>query len=156
MSIAFVLFAIIVLIDQLNLIHIAGHSMALHGNKLIIGCIGLFLCGILPAFGVGYYAIVGVFFFLLGLSPLAAFPIMMVACALQEPFTTIMLLHARKVPLKAVFYVSLTGCLGVAVAAPIVTHLNLTALRWLLFIVVSYNAYNMILAYKKGKREENA
>ncbi len=43
MSIAFVLFAIIVLIDQLNLIHIAGHSMALHGNKLIIGCIGLFL-----------------------------------------------------------------------------------------------------------------
>jgi predicted membrane channel-forming protein YqfA (hemolysin III family) len=57
---------------------------------------------------------------------------------------------------RIIFYVSLSGCLGVAVAAPIVTHLNLSALRWLLFLVVSYNAYGMVRAYRKGKREENA
>lgn len=147
MASAFILLALLILCNQFNLLPIGGNEALLRGWKLWAGFFGMIVCGFLPALGVGLFALVQVLLFLLGLSPLVAFPVMTTAGALQQPLTSSGFLLNHRVPIRRTIIVSLAGIVGVLITVPFVTHLSMYLLRWLLLAIVVYNATMMLRAY---------
>jgi uncharacterized membrane protein YfcA len=90
--------------------------------------------------------------FLLGASPMIAFPIMMTAGAMQQPLTTMVFLQQRKIPLKKTLILSLSGCIGVFITLPIFYHLTITWLHLLLLMILIYNFLAIGHSYLKSKR----
>lgn len=149
MATAFVIMAILVLCSQMHWLPMGGTATILTQQQLIVGFIGTIICGALPAFGVGLFAAIEVLLFMLGLSPLAAFPIMTCAGAIQQPLTAITFTIKKRIPIKEALWLGTFGIIGVAIAVPMVTHLSIRLLRWLLFAILCYNATGMIRAYLK-------
>lgn len=152
MMVAFLGLVILLLCKAFSLFPMGGVATALVGWKLWAGCIGLFFAGILVAFGVGLFAVVEGILFLLGMSPLVAFPIMTTAGALQQPFTTITFTLNNKIPLKPVLVISLAGIIGVFIGLAIVSHLSFSALHWLLIAILLFNVYGIGRSYFKCKK----
>ena len=90
--------------------------------------------------------------FLLGMSPLVAFPIMTAAGAIQQPVTVMAFIFSGKVPLRKAVIVSLFGIIGVFIGFQIVTMLSTEQLQWLLVIVITYNTVGLIRAYRKSRK----
>ena len=87
MGIALLFIAFLLLSGQMGWIAGLGTGTAigLSGTKLFIGIIIFFVLGALMSAGVGLYAPAMAAVYLLGMSPLVAFPIMMGACAFFMP-----------------------------------------------------------------------
>lgn len=147
MAVSFVLMALVILANQLHWLPLGGQALVLSHWKLVIGFFGMIVCGFLPSLGVGLFAVVEILLFLLGLSPLVAFPIMTTAGALQQPLTGSAFIYHGKVPLKKMLIISLAGVLGVMITVPFVAHLSLEKLRWLLLAIVIYNAVTLGYSY---------
>jgi uncharacterized membrane protein YfcA len=81
---------------------------------------------------------------LLGLNPLAAFPIMMGACGLVQPVAGLRFLTTGRFAWGPAIGLTLGGVVGVLVAAYIVKQLPVTALRWLVIVVVAYASIMML------------
>ena len=152
MAVAFVGIAVLILLKQLDLLPISGHDTLLRSWKLWVGFFAMIICGSLPAVGVGLFALVESTLFLLGLSPLIAFPIMTTAGALQQPLTTVTFLLHGKIPLKQVLLISCIGVIAVLIVVPLVSHLSLSGVRWLLLAVLIYNSASMFKSYIKEKK----
>jgi hypothetical protein len=60
---------------------------------------------------------------------------------MQQPLTTLVFLKQNKIPLKRTLILSLSGCLGVFIALPIVSHLTT---NWLHMLLVGIMLYNFI------------
>lgn len=131
--------ALMILASKLGLLPVGGDLMALRGLPFVAGIIGMLLTGILPAIGVGAYAPTQVILFLLGMNPLAAFPIMTASAAFQQSVVGLTFIRKGQLALKPSCVISLAGIAGVLVAAPLVTYINSASLRWLLLSVVLYN-----------------
>ena len=89
MLITFMISAALLVLNKFHLLNIGGELTYVRGDKLIILAVVMLLAGMLPAFGVGYYSIVLVIIFMLGISPIVAYPIMTTASAVQMPMTAI-------------------------------------------------------------------
>lgn len=135
--------AILIIANKLGLLPIGGELMSLHGIWLVAGIVGMLLTGTLPAIGVGSYAPTLVILFLLGMSPLAAFPIMTASGAILQSTAALVFIARKQVAIKASLILSLTGVLGVLVAAPMITYINSDSLRWLLLAIVLYNVHRL-------------
>lgn len=131
--------ALIIVASKMGLLPVGGDLMALHGMWLVAGVLGMFLSGALPAIGVGAYAPTQIMLFMLGMSPIAAFPIMTAAGAFQQSVAALTFIQRRQVAIKASIIIALAGVVGVLVAAPVITYINPDNLRWLLLAVVLYN-----------------
>lgn len=156
MLIAFPTIILLILSNELHWLPIGGNKIALQGNELVFGFIGLFVAGSLTSAGVGLFALTQAVLFCLGMSPLVAFPIMTTAGALQQPLTTGIFVLKNKVPLKKSLLIGLYGIVGVLLAIPAITHLNTTKLHCLLIIVLTYNTIMMGLGYLKHRRAQHA
>ena len=143
MLIAFIVMTIALLANQVGWLHIAGTAQTLHGTKLLLGFIGMVIAGMLTCVGVGIYSVIQIILLLLGLTPWIAFPIMTTAGAIQQSFATSTLTLTSKVPLKPALLMTFVGIIGVAIALPMVTHLSIDKLHWLLLIIVFYNVIMM-------------
>lgn len=143
MLITFPVVIFLILSNQFHWLPVGGEKIALQGHELILGFIGLFIAGTLTSAGVGLFAMVQAILFCLGMSPLVAFPIMTAAGALQQPLSTGIFVFQNKVPLKKTMYISIAGIAGVLLAIPVITHLNVTKLHFLLVGVLSYNTVMM-------------
>ena len=139
MMCCFLLIIGLLLSRQFNLLPIGGEAVALHSWKLMIGFVALVVCGALTSVGIGLFVMVQSVLFLLGVSPLVAFPIMMTAGAMQQPLTTLVFLQQNKIPLKKTLIVSLAGCLGVLITVPVFNYLTITWLHSLLVVILIYN-----------------
>ncbi len=73
----------------------------------------MIICGALTSVGIGLFVMVQGVLFLLNVSPVVAFPIMMTAGAMQQPLTTLVFVQQNKIPLKKTLILSLAGCIGV-------------------------------------------
>jgi uncharacterized membrane protein YfcA len=102
--------------------------------------------------GVGLYAPCLILVTLLGMNPLAAFPIMMGSCALLMPVGGARFVRARHYSPGAALGLACGGIPGVLCAAFIVRSLPLEWLRWLVVVVVVYAALLMLFS----ARRENA
>jgi uncharacterized membrane protein YfcA len=136
---AFTFIIILLLCDHWHILPIGGNAMALHANKLLIGFLGMIVCGALTSAGIGLFVMVQSLLFLLNVSPLVAFPIMTTAGAMQQPLTAWVFLRAGKIPLKKTLILSLGGCLGVGLTLLFFHELTTTALRSILLGILVYN-----------------
>jgi len=88
---------------------------------------------------------------LLGMSPRAAFPIMMGSCAFMMPVGGIRFIRGGAYHLRAAVGLALGGIPGVLAAAFLVRSLSLSALHWMVIIVVVYAAIVMLRSAKVGQ-----
>ena len=105
------------------------------------------LCGMLTCAGVGLFVMVQSVLFVLNMSPMVAFPIMMTAGALQQPLTTLTFVKKTTLPLKKSASLVWRGVWGVFVALPIFHLLSTKTLRLLLLGVLVFNALTIGRAY---------
>lgn len=119
-------------------------ATALTGIKLVIGVVINFFLGALMTIGVGLYAPCMAMVYMLGLSPLVAFPVMMGSCAGLMPIASLNFVkegdYARKVSLA----ITVGGIIGVYIAANFVTGLDLNVLTYIIICVILYTGVTYI------------
>ncbi len=136
--------ALLFLVKNLDWMPGSGDALALHGPTLIFAVGVNFLLGALMMLGVGLFAPCLILVSLLGMSPLAAFPIMMGSCALLMPVGGARFVSSGRYNVSAALGLAIGGIPGVLVAAFIVRSLPIAWLRWLVLIVVVYAALQML------------
>jgi uncharacterized membrane protein YfcA len=127
-----------------------GDALGLHGSRLLFAVAVNVLLGALMMLGVGLYAPCLILLSLLGMSPLAAFPIMMGSCGLLMPVGGARFVRSGRYNLSAALGLALGGLPGVLIAAFLVKSMPLVWLSWLVIIVVVYAALQML----KSARED--
>ena len=150
MALALTATGIIVLCQLLGIFPGGGEAIGLTGAKLVIGVVANFILGALMTAGIGLYAPCMALVYLLGMSPLVAFPIMMGSCAYLMPVASIKFVKEGAYNLKASLAITILGTVGVFIAAYIVKSLPLTVLKWLVTAVMFYTAFTLFQASKKA------
>jgi len=121
-----------------------GTAMSLGGWKFGLAVGINFILGALMSAGIGMYAPCMITLALMGMHPLAAFPIMMGACALLQPVASLRFFQTGKFAWGPSLGLAFGGVVGVLIAAYIVKTLPLVALRWLVIVVIAYAAFAML------------
>ena len=142
LSVAAVLFTLM----NLEQLPSGGAALELEGAKLVAAVSINFVLGALMTLGIGLYAPCLILVSLLGMNPIAAFPIMMGSCAVLMPVAAVRFVRDRKYDLRAALGLTLGGIPAVLLAAYVVRSLPLTWLRWLVVIIVLYAAALMLLS----------
>ena len=132
------------LMSQLKWFPVGGTALELHGWRLAIGIVGNLVLGAIMTLGIGLYAPCITLISLLGMDPAAAFPIMMGSCAFLMPVASARFIRRRAYSAPVALGLAVGGLLGVPLAAFVVKSLPLTALRWLVIVVVVYAAVLML------------
>jgi uncharacterized membrane protein YfcA len=145
--------ASVMLMQQLQVIPGGGEALALTGGRLLIGLAGNFVLGMLMMLGIGLYAPCMILIYLLGMAPIAAFPIMMGSCAFLMPVSSIKFVKERSFHPQAALGLAVGGLPAVLIAAFVVRSLPLSAVRWLVVVVVIYTAVNMLLTAQSEEPE---
>ena len=154
MGLALVAAGIFFIMKNLNILQGGGNALGLSGTLLWIGVAGNFILGALMTIGIGLYAPAMIMVALLGMSPIAAFPIMMGSCAFLMPIAGWRFIKFDAYTLKAAVGLTIGGIPGVLAAAFIVKSLNVTALRWLVAAVVIYTAITMLRSAMVERAQE--
>jgi uncharacterized membrane protein YfcA len=144
MGFALLAAASLMLMTQLGLGVSGGNALELRGAVLIAGLVGNFSLGALMTLGIGLYAPCLILVSLLGMDPRAAFPIMMGSCAFLMPVAGMRFIKEGSYSLRASVVLAVAGIPAVLIAAYIVKQLPLTAVRWLVVLVVVYTAVTML------------
>ena len=119
-------------------------TLALGGGLFWLGIFGNFLLGALMSLGIGLYAPCMALVGILGMNPQAAFPIMMGSCAFLMPIASMRFIAKGRYSMGPALGLALGGIPGVLIAAYFVKSLPLTALRWVVMLVVIYAAVMML------------
>lgn len=149
---ALVITAILMLLRQLNLIDLLGEgntATSLTGIKLGIGIVGNFVFGALMTVGVGLYAPCMAMIYMLGMTPIAAFPIMMCSCAFLQPVASINFIREQAYDRKIALAITIGGIPGVIIASQFLMGLDLTIVSYLIILVIIYTGIQYILKSHK-------
>ena len=155
MGAALLIAAVLLLATNLDLLPGGGSAQGLYGWRLVLAVAIIFLLGALNTLGIGLYAPCLILCTLLGMSTLAAFPIMMGACAFLMPPAGVRFIKANRYSVRSALGLTLGGIPGVLVAAFVVKSLPLLWLRWLVVIVVTYAAVLMLLSARRASVEQS-
>jgi uncharacterized membrane protein YfcA len=136
--------AVLFLASNMHWMPGGGEALGVSGATLVFAVTVNLVLGALMMLGVGLYAPCLVLLSLLGMSPLAAFPVMMGSCGLLMPIGAAGFVRSGRYNMGAALGLALGGIPGVLVAAYIVKSLPLAWLRWLVLIVVLYAAVQML------------
>ncbi len=127
-----------------NQFGLTGNALGLTGLRLSIGIFVSLCLGALMTIGIGLYAPCMIMVSLLGMNPIAAFPIMMGSCAFLMPVASLRFIRFNAFTMLAALGLTLGGIPGVWIAAHMVYRLPIPAVRWLVVIVVIYAAVTML------------
>jgi uncharacterized membrane protein YfcA len=152
MGVALLVAASLFVCSNTGLLPGGGDALGLHGAVLVFAVAVSYLLGALMMLGVGLYAPCLIMVSLLGMNPLAAFPIMMGSCAFLMPIGGERFMRAGRYDPSAVLALTIGGIPGVLVAAFIVKKLPLVWLRWLVVVVVVYAAVQMLRSAMRERR----
>lgn len=136
---------------NLGLMPPGGEALGLSGGKLVLAIAVSLLLGGLMMLGIGYYAPCLILLSLLGMSPLAAFPIMMGANLFPMLVGGASFIRSNQYDFRTALGLTLGGLPGVLVAAFLVKSLPVEGLRWLVAIVVFYAAWSLL--FSSGARK---
>ncbi|HYV06037.1 MAG TPA: sulfite exporter TauE/SafE family protein [Blastocatellia bacterium] len=153
MGVALLVAATLILMTQLSLFPGGGEALGLEGTRLGIGFGGNFVLGALMSLGIGLYAPCLILISLLGMAPTTAFPIMMGSCAFLMPVASARFIRKGSYDLRAALGLALGGIPAVLIAAFIVKSLPLSAVRWLVVVVVVYTAVTMLRSALTRQKE---
>jgi uncharacterized membrane protein YfcA len=145
--------AALMLVTQLGAGPLGGTALGLSGPRFVIGIGMNFVLGALMTLGIGLYAPCMILVYLLGMDPLAAFPIMMGSCAFLMPVGSVRFIREGRYALSASVGLALGGVPGVLIAAYLVRQLPLGAVRVLVIIVVVYTAVALLRTAARERRE---
>ena len=142
----------------IKLIANPGHadSMAvhgLHGLLLVLGLVVNFTLGVLMTIGLGNYTPELIFFSLVGVNPLVAFPVMMMDAAMIMMTSAIGFVRTGRIEWRGFTGIIVGGVLGVIVAATVVTGINITVLSYFIVALAAYTAFNL---YRDSRKPEPA
>lgn len=150
-GVALLIAAALYAMTNLGLMPGGGEALALTGPLFFAAIIAHFFMGALMTFGIGLYAPSLIMLSLFGLNPVAAFPIMMGACAFLMPVSGLRFMKTDRIDLKLVLGMAIGGIPAVLLAAFVVKSLPLEALRWGVVVVVLYAALLLLHAAFKPK-----
>ena len=122
----------------------AGTAMGLSGWRFGLAVVVNFFLGALMCIGIGNYAPTMILLALLGLNPLAAFPIMMGSDGILQPVASLGFFKSGRFAHGPALGLVIGGAAGVLIAFFIVKQLPLTYMRWLVVVVVTYAAFTML------------
>ncbi|MCX5773423.1 MAG: hypothetical protein NTX05_02305 [Fusobacteria bacterium] len=148
-----VLVAGLLILTQLHIMSNGGSVAGLFGIKLVIAIICFIFISFLLSVGVGNYAAMQVVLFLLGMTPLAVFPIMTTSAALQEVAIALSFLSKKQLPIKEALTAGIFGCIGVVAAFLLLKDFTPVGLHWLLFVVILFNIYMIFRSFMKDRRK---
>ncbi|WP_087026017.1 sulfite exporter TauE/SafE family protein [Thaumasiovibrio subtropicus] len=151
MSIALLIVAGLMFAGRLELFPLGGEALGLSGTKLLIGILGNFIFGALMTVGIGLYAPCMTMIYLLGMNPLAAFPIMMCSCAFLCFFSAGSFIQRGAFNSRASVAVAISGPIAVLAAVFIVKSMDLDTLAWLVAFVVLYTAVTMFRSWQNDR-----
>jgi uncharacterized membrane protein YfcA len=143
---ALVVAAALMLASSIGALPKGGDALALAGPLLWIGAFGNLVLGALMTAGVGLYGPCMILVSVLGMSPAAAFPIMMGSCAFLMLAASTRFVERRAYDPRAALGLALGGVPGVLLAAFVVRSLPLAMLRWLVVVVAAYTAVTLVVA----------
>jgi len=151
MGVALLIAAAVFSAYALNIMPGGGDALALSGWKFAVAVGVCFVLGALMTLGIGLYAPCMITLALLGMTPIAAFPIMMGCCALLQPVAGVRFLKTRRMDFSASLSMTLAGLFGVAIAYFIVKSLPLQWLRVGVIGVVTYAAVAMLVSARRER-----
>lgn len=131
-----------------------GAAYGLSGWRFWVAVIVSGGLGALMSVGIGIYAPQMITLALLGLSPLAAFPIMMGSCGFLQPAASLRFFRSGRFDSGVSLGLTLGGIPGVLIAVVLVKNLPMRTLRWLVIAVVLYAALSMLRAAWSDKRQQ--
>jgi len=153
MGMALIVAAGIMLMTQLKLIPGGGEALGLSSFRLAIAVAGNFILGALMTLGIGLYAPCMIIISLLGMNPLAAFPIMMGSCAFLMPVGSVRFVRKERYHPRAAIGLFLGGIPALLIAALIVKSLPIGAVRWLVIVVVLYTSMTLLRAARLEREQ---
>jgi uncharacterized membrane protein YfcA len=156
MGIALLIAGCVFVATNLHLLPGGGIAFSLTGWRLALAVGVNFVLGALMTIGIGLYAPCMIVVTLLGLHPLAAFPIMMGACGLVQPTAGLQFFRSGRFGFGTSIGLSVGSIPGVLLAAFVVKQLPLSALRWLVVVVVIYAAGTMLRSFWLGRAQLHA
>ncbi len=152
MAIGFIGISLLILASQLNILPVAGEATTLPTSKILLGIPIMMIIGMFPSVGIGMYVPIQVVMFLMGFSPLVAFPVMATAGALVQATSAYVFATNKEVCIRESLLMGLSGTIGVLLIVPFITYVNITTLRWILLTIVLYNAVSIWQTYQSGKK----
>jgi uncharacterized membrane protein YfcA len=144
MGVALLAAATLFFMTAMSLFPGGGDALGVRGGKLVVAVAGNLVLGALMSLGIGLYAPCMILISLLGMSPTAAFPIMMGSCAFLMPIGSLKFVKEKAYDLRAALGLAIGGIPGVLIAAYIVKSMPLTYVRWLVIVVVLYTSVTML------------
>ena len=94
-----------------------------------------------------------IFFSLVGVNPLVAFPVMMMDAAMIMMTSAIGFVRTGRIEWRGFTGIIVGGVLGVIVAATVVTGINITVLSYFIVALAAYTAFNL---YRDSRKPEPA
>ena len=146
MGVALLVAAGFFLMTALGVLPPTGVAMALTGWRFAVAVAANFVFGALMCIGIGNYAPSMVLLGLLGMHPIAAYPIMIGSDGVLIPVATLGFLRSRRFSQGCALGLSVGGVLGTLCAFPLVSRISehLTLMRWLVIVVIIYAAVSML------------
>ena len=155
MAIGLLLSALLMLGSKFGILPAGGNAIGLSGIKLGIACFGNFILGAALNFSIGNFTPCMCMVYMLGMSPLVSFPLMMCTGAISTPTTGLMSLKEGLIDRHAVMGLTVGGMLGVAVAVYVVKSMSISTLQWIVIAVVLYTSVTMFRrAMKKPEKKK--
>jgi uncharacterized membrane protein YfcA len=146
MGTALLVFSVFLLLSLQGLAPAGGEALGLSGGKLVFAAAANFTLGALMSLGIGLYAPCLLLVSLLGMNPIAAFPIMMSSCAFLMPIASLRFVREGALNPRAALGLLIGGAPAVLVAFYLVKSLPMTMLKWLVLAVVLYTAVGLLRA----------
>jgi uncharacterized membrane protein YfcA len=140
MGVALLAAATLLVLSLFNIGPPGGTALSLSGPWLAVGIVGNFMLGALMPLGIGLYGPCLIMISLLGMDPLAAFPIMMGSCAFLMPISSARFIEKGCYARRPALGLAIGGIPGVLIAWYFVKSLPLLYVRWLVVVVVVYTA----------------
>jgi uncharacterized membrane protein YfcA len=125
----------------------------LHGWLLVLGITVNFGLGILMTIGLGNYTPELIFFSLVGVNPLIAFPVMMMDAAMIMLTSAVNFVRTGRVEWRGLTGIVIGGTLGVVIAAKLVTNLPMTVLSYFIVVIALWTASSL---FRESRKPEPA
>ncbi len=152
MGVALLIAAGFFIMTNVGILPPAGTSMGLAGWRFAVAVAANFILGALMCVGIGNYAPSMALLALLGMHPIAAYPIMTGSDGVLIPVASLRFLKTGRFSQGAALGLTVGGVVGTLLAFPLVKTLgdHVTALRWGVIVVVLYAGVSMLRSARQS------
>jgi uncharacterized membrane protein YfcA len=133
----------------------SGTARGLGGWRFVVAVLANFVFGALMCIGIGNYAPSMVLLGLLGMHPIAAYPIMIGSDGVLIPVAALGFLRSGRFSHGVAVGLTLGGLIGTLIAFPLIKTIgeHLALMRWLVIVVILYAAASMLRSARAPAHE---